>query len=238
MPSVFVSYIRQDFEAASRIAAVLTEFEVTVWLDKTSIKPGLRWQDQIRQGISDGDFFLACFSKAYISRKKSYMNEELTLAIEELRLRPTDRAWFIPVKLTDCEIPDRSIGAGESFRSIQWVDLYIDWTTGMEKVLSVVVPGSERIPRLVAQLDAQSARRRTEAIEALGRLGLLAKAAIPKLLERIPIEQASRLGASPLAAIHDALPKLGYKDEKALRDVESYFDAASLDMGGAAPFPD
>ncbi len=51
------------------------------------------------------------------------MNEELTVAIEELRLRPTDRAWFIPVLLDDCEVPDRSIGAGETLRTLQWIKL-------------------------------------------------------------------------------------------------------------------
>src|ERR1035438_3365464 len=153
MSTVFVSYVREDLKAVSRLAEVLREFQVTVWLDKTALKPGLRWQDQIRKGISKGDFFLACFSKAYVKRQKTYMNEELTLAIEELRQRPTDRAWFIPLKLNVVEIPDRSIGAGETLRAIQWVDLHSDWTTGMENVLAVIVPGSERIPRLIAQLD-------------------------------------------------------------------------------------
>jgi hypothetical protein len=36
MPSVFVSYVNEDFEAVSRIATVLREHEVTVWLDKDS----------------------------------------------------------------------------------------------------------------------------------------------------------------------------------------------------------
>jgi hypothetical protein len=206
MPSAFISYVKEDAEAVNRIATVLREFEINVWLDKTSLKPGLRWQDQIRHGISEGDFFIACFSEAYVNRSKTYMNEELTLAIEELRQRPTDRAWFIPVKLNACEIPDRSIGAGETLRSIQWVDMTADWTAGMEKILSVIVPGSERIPRLIAQLDHESARRRIEAIEALGRLGPLAERAVPRLLTMIDSESKSPLGYSVLASIHDVLP--------------------------------
>ena len=215
MPSVFVSYVREDSLAVSKVGTVLREFDIGVWLDKTALKPGLRWQDQIRRAVSKGDFFLACFSKAYVKRQKTYMNEELTLAIEELRQRPTDRAWFIPLKLNRCEIPDRVIGAGETLRSIHWVDLYSDWTTGIEKLLSVMAPGSERIPRLIAQLEHKSARRRVEAIESLGRLGPLAKNAIPKLLERIPEEEASPFGSSPLAAIAETLRAVGHRGSEA-----------------------
>jgi len=224
MPSVFVSYVQEDCEAVSRIANTLRELEVMVWLDKESLKPGLRWQDQIRKGISEGDFFLGCFSEAYVNRQRTYMNEELTLAIEELRVRPSDRTWFIPVKLTHCEVPDRSIGAGETLRSIQWVDLHSDWSAGMEKLLSVIVPGSERIPRLIAQLDHPSARRRIEAIEILGTLGpLAAERALPKLLKLIPIESESPFGLSPLAAIHSTLDKMGHKDKAAFDSIESEF---------------
>ena len=221
MPSAFISYVKEDLLPVTRIANVLREFEVTVWMDNTALKPGLQWQDQIRKGIADGDFFLACFSEAYIGRQKTYMNEELTLAIEELRQRPTDRAWFIPVKLNPCEIPDRSIGAGESVCSIQWVDVYTDWTNGIEKLLSVVIPGSERIPKLIAQLDNESARRRIEAIEALGRLGPLANTAVPKLLGRIPIESKLPMGLSPLAAIYDCLRSIGHQNKETFVDIRT-----------------
>jgi hypothetical protein len=234
MPIVFVSYVKEDAQAVFLIAAALREFGVTVWLDKDLLKPGLRWQEQIRQGISEGDFFLACFSEAYVNREKTYMNEELTLAIEELRLRPTDRAWFIPIKLTQCEVPERSIGAGETLRSIQWTELHSDWKTGMEKLLSVIVPGLERIPELIARLDHQSARKRIEAIQGLGRLGPLAEKALPKLLGRIPIEASSPVGLLPLAAIHSTLVKIGHNDEVSFKSIESVFHKKQVSMADSA----
>lgn len=235
MPKAFVSYVQADSATVERVAGVLREFEVEVWLDRTTLKPGLRWQDQIRQGIAEGDFFLACFSRAYLQKRKTYMNTELTLAIDELRERPTNRAWFIPLRLDSSEIPDRSIGGGETLRSIQWIDMFADWTTGIERLLSVLVPGSERIPNLIAQLGSKSARKRIEAIEALGRLGTVARSAIPKLLERIPIESKTPLGLSPLAAINDSLAKIGYVDPTAYAEIHAQFDASGIDMGAAAP---
>ena len=123
-PRVFVSYVRANIQDVTRLADALKTRKVEVWFDKTHLKPGDRWANVIRREIAQGDFFLACFSTEYSKRRKSYMNEEITQAIEQLRQRQSDQPWFIPVLLSDCEIPDRSIGPGETLRSFQWVALY------------------------------------------------------------------------------------------------------------------
>src|SRR4051812_24116869 len=123
MAHVFVSYVRDNYGEVERLCKQLSARGVNVWLDRKAILPGQRWKEAIRKAIKDGAFFLACFSSEYAERASSYMNEELVLAIEELRQRPTTRAWFVPVLLSKCEVPDRSIGAGESLRDLQWVDL-------------------------------------------------------------------------------------------------------------------
>ena len=83
------------------------------------------------------------------------MNEELALAIEELRLRPTNRTWFVPVKLNECLIPERSIGAGERLSDIQWVDLFEDWDAGIQLLLSTLIPNRVKYKHLYeAALEA------------------------------------------------------------------------------------
>jgi hypothetical protein len=52
------------------------------------------------------------------------MREEILVAIEELRLRPRDRAWFFPVKLSPCDIPAIPIGANETLADIQHLELF------------------------------------------------------------------------------------------------------------------
>ena len=74
------------------------------------------------------------------------MNEELTLAIERLRKIHHDREWFIPVLLSECDVPARSIGAGETLLDINWVALYKDWDTGIQGILSVIKPIPTEIP--------------------------------------------------------------------------------------------
>ena len=93
---------------------VLRSYRVEAWLDRNEILPGQRWKEAIRRAIRGGSYYLACFSQEYFDRDRSYMNEELTVAIEELRQRPTDRAWFIPVVLSGSGVPDRDIGGGSA----------------------------------------------------------------------------------------------------------------------------
>jgi hypothetical protein len=46
----------------------------------------------------DAPVFIACLPSNSVSRDKSYKNEELTLAVEQMRLRPPDDSWLIPVR--------------------------------------------------------------------------------------------------------------------------------------------
>ena len=127
MKGVFISYVRENAEIVDRLYQDLKAHGIQVWLDRNDIDPGDRWEQAIRRAIQQGAFFIACFSKEYNARDRTYMNEELTLAIDVLRQRPTDQIWFIPVKLNECRIPDRDIGGGETLQVFQDVNLYEHW---------------------------------------------------------------------------------------------------------------
>lgn len=135
MKHVFISYVREDQDVVDRLCRELRSRDVEVWLDREEILPGQRWREAIRGAIRNGAFFIACFSKHYTSRSRNYMNEELTIAIEEIRLRTTSITWFIPVRLSRCQVPERSIGAGETLLDLQWVDLFSDWQRDIKKIL-------------------------------------------------------------------------------------------------------
>ena len=142
MNKAFISYVRENIEMVDRLCQELKSHGIEVWLDRNDIDPGSRWEQAIRKAIHQGTFFIACFSEEYNNRDKTYMNEELTLAIEELRQRPTDRIWFIPVKLNDCEIPNRDIGAGKTLQTFYYVELYEDWDSSIQRILKVIQPAS------------------------------------------------------------------------------------------------
>lgn len=163
MSHVFISYVSEDRDKVDRLCNDLRALGFTIWRDRDSIYPGLRWPTAIRTAIQEGAFFVACFSDNYLARNRSYAWKELNLAIEELKSRPSDRAWFIPVLLTECSAPDREIGGGETLRDIQWVSLHENWENG---VCSLAQVFSHRATDAPNAAPAQAPRStRTEEIQ-------------------------------------------------------------------------
>lgn len=136
---VFLSYLHENSDVVDRLASELSAFGIAIWLDRNMIRPGERWRDAIRRGIRSGDMFVACFSKDYSERQRTYMNEELVVAIEELRSRTAERTWFVPVSLDGTRIPDRAIGGGETLQDIQWIDLASDWRAGVAALVRSIL---------------------------------------------------------------------------------------------------
>ena len=123
----FLSYVRQDSTQVERLQRALQEAGIPVWRDKTDLWPGEDWQAKIREAITDDALaFIACFSGNSLARIKSYQNEELALAVEQLRLRQPEQPWLIPVRFDDCQIPERDLGGGRRLSSLHWIDLFGD----------------------------------------------------------------------------------------------------------------
>ena len=121
----FISYARADSLSVDHLQYVLQQAGIRVWRDTADLWPGEDWQLKIRRAIMDDALaFLACFSRNSLARHKSYQNEELALAISQVRLRAPGESWLIPVRFDDCDIPDVDIGGGRSLRSIQGADLF------------------------------------------------------------------------------------------------------------------
>jgi len=135
---VFISYSNDDSVIVDQLQKDLEKFGIKIWRDRDMLFPGSRWKAEIRKAIQSGAFFLACFSKNSEKKSRTYMYEELNLAIEELRMRPKYRAWFIPVKLDECEVPDWDIGGGERLSDIHYLDLFEDWDKGIQKLVTVM----------------------------------------------------------------------------------------------------
>jgi hypothetical protein len=124
---IFISYVHQDSLEVDRLQRILEAADLRVWRDTDDLWPGEDWQAKIRHAITDDAFvFLACFSRKSLARKKTFQNQELNLAIEQMQLRPPEEPWLIPVRFDDCDIPDRNIGGGRSLTSIQCADLFGD----------------------------------------------------------------------------------------------------------------
>ena len=158
---VFVSYVREDSEAVDRLCEVLTAAGIPYWTDRTSLAPGDAWKAKIREAIRSGSLvFLACFSDNSRAKAKSYMNEELTLAVEEFRQVPPGRTWLIPVHLDDGPIPEWDLGAGRTFDDINYVDFFGQQVPAQSASLAITIShivgnqGSEPVVARAAASDS------------------------------------------------------------------------------------
>ncbi len=121
----FLCYASEDARQVDHLHAALEAAGVRVWRDTEDLWPGEDWREKIRAAITrDALVFVACFSTVSTTRAKSYQNEELALAVDELRLRRPDVPWLIPVRLDECDIPDRDLGGGRSLAALQRADLF------------------------------------------------------------------------------------------------------------------
>jgi hypothetical protein len=104
---VFISYVHEDSHRVDSLQLAMETAGVPVWRDRTDLRPGDNWQTAIREAITNNaQVFLACFSRNSEARYKSYQNEELRLAMKQLRLLPVGRTWLIPVLFDRVDIPD------------------------------------------------------------------------------------------------------------------------------------
>lgn len=149
---VFISYVHDDSAKIDRLQRMLQGEGIAVWRDTSDLWPGEDWRTRIRNAITDHALvFIACFSETGLARPKSYQNEELVLAIGQLRMRQPGQPWLIPVRLDDCQIPDWEIGGGRTLDSIQRVDLFGDrLDDGFARLVTVIW-------RILGQPDAKEA---------------------------------------------------------------------------------
>lgn len=116
---------------------------VHVWRDTSDLSPGQDRRTAIRRAITNGAFvFLACFSRQGLTQATTHQNEELTLAIDQMRIRRPDRPWLIPVRFDDCTIPDLDVGGGRTLASIQRADLF---GQGYEQNLAGLIAAIQQI---------------------------------------------------------------------------------------------
>jgi hypothetical protein len=122
---VFISYVREDADRVTALKKVLEAAGVPVWTDKSSLGPGEDWRIKIEEAITKRALvFLACFSSNSQNKPVTYQNEELNLAVEQMRLRAFDQAWLMPVRFDDCELPTFRIGPSRDLGSLNRTDLF------------------------------------------------------------------------------------------------------------------
>ncbi len=192
----FISYVREDSDDVDQLQRVLEVAGIRVWRDTVDLWPGEDWRARIRHAITGNALaFIACFSSRSLGREVSYQNEELALAIEQLRLRRPDVPWLIPVRFDDCRIPDLDIGGGRTLASIQRVDVFRErFDEGAARLAAAVL----RILGRYSDSDPAASWIRS----------VLAGSGSDIVPIYLVCNETASMAGSPIQAVNDMVPRL------------------------------
>jgi len=118
---VFLSYAREDTDAARRIADALRGFGVEVWFDQSELRGGDAWDAKIKRQIRECALFVAIISSNSQSRGEGYFRREWKLAIERTHDMAAGIPFLIPVVI-DQTLESKAL-VPEEFMRVQWTRL-------------------------------------------------------------------------------------------------------------------
>jgi TolB-like protein len=132
--AVFLSYAREDADAARHIAEALRAFGVEVWFDMSELRGGDVWDQKIRRQIKECALFMPVISGQSDQRGEGYFRLEWKLAVERTHLLADGMPFLFPVVVDDTS--ESSASVPEQFLKAQWTRL----------------PGGEPTPQFVEQV--------------------------------------------------------------------------------------
>jgi TolB-like protein len=119
--AIFLSYAKQDAEAAARICAALRDAGIEVWFDQSELRGGDVWDAAIRRQIKTCALIIPVISANTQGRAEGYFRLEWKLAIDRSHLMAQDRPFLIPVVIDATEEGDERVP--DRFREVQWTRL-------------------------------------------------------------------------------------------------------------------
>jgi hypothetical protein len=120
MPSgaIFLSYAREDEEAARRLKAGLERYGCTVWYDRERLKPGGNWHNNLREEVQGRSaLFLSVISRTTEGAPAGYFHQERNWAAEWQAMFSEGEEFYIPVVIDDSPLATKR--EPRSFRNVQ-----------------------------------------------------------------------------------------------------------------------
>src|SRR5438093_9760642 len=119
--AVFLSYAREDTDAARRIADALRAFGVEAWFDQSELRGGEAWDAKIKKQIRECALFMPVVSARTQERHEGYFRREWKLAVERTHDMAAGVAFIVPVVID--ETTEGQAAVPEEFMRVQWTRL-------------------------------------------------------------------------------------------------------------------
>jgi hypothetical protein len=119
MPSgaIFLSYAREDEEAARQLKAGLERHGCLVWYDRERLKPGGNWHNNLREEVQGRcALFLSVISRTTESAPAGYFHQERNWAAEWQAMFSEGEEFYVPVIIDDSPLATKR--EPRSFRNI------------------------------------------------------------------------------------------------------------------------
>lgn len=112
----FLCHSRDDAPKIRELYKLLSKDGVNPWLDVERLLPGDNWPEEIYRAVQHSDVVIICFSKG-TATKEGFVQREIKWALEVAEEKPDGTIFLIPLKLEECDIPER-------LHKLQWVNLF------------------------------------------------------------------------------------------------------------------
>ncbi len=122
---VFLCHSSNDKPTVRQLYHRLRSDGIDPWLDEENLLPGQDWQHEIPKAVRCNDVVVVCLSHGAVT-KSGYIQKEISYALDIADEQPEGTIFLIPVKLEQCDIPDR-------LRRWHWVNLFEEY--GYEKLM-------------------------------------------------------------------------------------------------------
>ena len=179
--AVFLSYAREDADAARHIADALRAFGVEVWFDMSELRGGDVWDQKIRRQIKECALFMPVISSRSDQRGEGYFRLEWKLAAERTNLLADGMPFLFPVVVDDTSETTASVP--EQFLKAQWTRL----------------PGGEPTPQFVDQVKRLLQTPRKPAVGTKQSVPVSHSAPTVPAKSGFPLWAAALLGVAVLA---------------------------------------
>jgi hypothetical protein len=148
---VFLCYSSDDKLSVRDIYYWLRTEGVKPWFDDEDLLPGQEWRDEISRVVRDVDVVLVCLSQSSLD-KSGFVQKELKQALDIADEQPAGSIFVIPVRLEECNIPDR-------LKSRHWVNLFEE--SGYKRLMQSLRHQAKRLGRVITPAPSKDYKNET-----------------------------------------------------------------------------
>jgi hypothetical protein len=210
----FICHASNDKPDARIVFDLLRLAGAEPWLDEKKLKAGVEWDPFIIRAVRESDAVVILLSRASVD-KEGYVQKEIRVALEQAQSMPEGVNFVFPLKLEECQPPEKV--------------MKYQVATRFEQILEALQDRAR-----LKQRGVLRARRTREHQELRGRLRQIAEerphlgTMVAEVREPATVGRPRRSAPEPREDLFRALYRRAVRTSASQAEVETFNDLASL----------